>query len=361
MKTDKTYAVWIVTPNGVDLGQRIQQQLPGTDLYVSESINRASDRQNLQDCLPFDKLSDGLTTEFRQYRGHIFIMSTGIVVRTLAPLIRHKSVDPAVVVIDDNGRYVISLLSGHLGGANALAQSVADRIGATPIITTATDVNQLPAIDLIAGELGLKIENFDAIKSVHMTLLSNGKLPVHDPFELLGDRLPQKFVAGHVDMAEDNHAEVSTISYPGIFIDDRVVDLPPQILILRPATLAVGIGCNRDTAMEEIRDHLLQVMTTSRLALDSLISLASIDIKQDESGLLETAETLGLPIRFFPADELGKVKGIQNPSAVVAKHLGVSSVCEAAAILAADHGNLIVPKQTAPNVTVAIARIACTS
>ena len=359
MESNKTYAIWVVTGNGAAIGRRIQARLAESDLYLCGSIWEKEKMTAGRQGLGFERFSKGLSDVFSLYRGHICIMSAGIVVRTIAPLIRHKSVDPAVVVVDDNGRHAISLLSGHIGGANALAARIAKLIDATPVITTATDVNQLPAIDVIAGDLGLKIDNFDAIKPVHMALLSQNKVLLHDPYDIIAAHLPQRFVATKLDMAE---APVESMALgAGVFVDDRTVDLPAHILVLRPATLAAGIGCNRNTPKEEIRDHLLQVMAAHRLAPGSLASLASIEVKRDEPGLLDAAADLDLPIQFYRPDQLERVEGIQNPSAMVAKHLGVSSVCEAAAILAAGKGNLIVPKQTTPNVTVAIARIASTS
>jgi cobalt-precorrin 5A hydrolase len=359
MESNPAYAIWAVTEDGAALGRKIQQQLPGADLYLSGSEGQAGKAENRPPARTFERLSQGLSAVFSQYRGHICIMSAGIVVRSIAPLLRHKTVDPAVVVIDEGGRHVVSLLSGHIGGANALAQTLAQMIDATPVITTATDVHQLPAVDVIAVQLGLKIENVEAVKAIHMALLTGGKLRLHDPYDILGRRLPGRFIAAKLDLAKAAPGE--TAAQPGIFVDDRQVDLPADILILRPATLAAGIGCNRGTPMHEIRDHLLQVMAAHRLVPGSLISLASIQIKRDEPGLLAAAKELELPIRFYPPDQLERVDGVQNPSAVVAKHLGVSSVCEAAAILAADRGNLIVPKHATPNVTVAIARIAFTS
>lgn len=147
-----------------------------------------------------------------------------------------------------------------------------------------------------------------------------------------------------------------------VFIDDVVsCDLPPETLILRPQTLVAGIGCNRGTSTEEIRTLLTQVLRDFGLAEKSLATLASISIKHDEPGLLELARELGLPLVFFEKDELKQAQGIQTPSKIVEKHIGVNSVCEAAAILAARQGKLIVPKHSTPNVTVAIARMAAGS
>ena len=143
----------------------------------------------------------------------------------------------------------------------------------------------------------------------------------------------------------------------GIFVDDDVCDLPPRTLVLRPGTLVAGIGCNRNTPCREIRELLLRTLADHDLAPGSLTGLASIDIKADEAGLLELASEMNLPLRFFDREALNQVTTIQNPSEMVEKHVGVKSVCEAAAILASHQGRLIVPKKNTRNVTVAIARI----
>ena len=141
------------------------------------------------------------------------------------------------------------------------------------------------------------------------------------------------------------------------YIDDAIHDLPSRALILRPPSLVAGVGCNRGTDSEEISAHLKEVLDCHRLASASVTCLASIDVKNDEAGLIAVAESLELPLIFFKREELNQAKGIKNPSPVVEKHVGVKSVCEAAEILAARNGTLVVPKQATQNVTVAIARI----
>jgi len=351
-------AIWAITPNGAKLGQTIRKDLDRADLYLSRSLNVANDGQDR--VARFKRLALVLSRVFDQYQGHIFIMSTGIVVRMVAPLIQHKTIDPAIVVVDDRGRHAVSLLSGHLGGANDLTREIAELIDAAPVITTATDVNQVPAIDMIAKEKDLHIENPDAIKSVNMAFLTGTRILLHDPHRLLRHALPETAVARGVDMidSESNRYEPdSSENLPGVFVDDILVNLPSQILVLRPASLVAGIGCNRNTAKDEIKELLLAVMKNHRLAVGSLTCIASVSIKNDEPGLLGLATDLDLRITFFDKPELKQVEGIQTPSAMVEKHLGVKSVCEAAAILASNQGTLIVPKHTTPNVTVAIARI----
>ena len=348
-------AIWVITPNGIKLAQTLSRNLSGATLYISEKIGEAVDGH-----LSFQNLSETVHQKFDQYDGHIFIMSTGIVVRIIAPLIKNKVIDPAVVVVDDQANHAISLLSGHLGGANTLTLKIADIIGADPVITTATDVNRVPAIDVVAKELNLLIENPQAIKIVNMALLKREKIFAHDPFGYLGSRLPhiEASDCGATLKYKKEHRGAKDIEGgPAIWVDDVSVDLPPEVLVLRPASLVAGIGCNRNTPMEEIQALLEDVLETHNLAPSSLRSLASIDVKSDEIGLLRFAQHLNLPLVFHSRGELNQVKEIQNPSTVVEKHVGVKSVCEASAILTARGGTLIVPKQSTKNVTVAIARI----
>lgn len=348
-------AVWALTPNGKKLAGNIRRKLTGVDVYLSQNI---SDIQF--EHFRFQKLSETLINKFDRYSGHIFIMSTGIVVRLIAPLIRHKTEDPAVVVVDDGGCHAISLLSGHLGGANELARQISATIGARPVITTATDVNQVPAIDVLAKEKNLFIENPAAIKTVNMALLTGKKIMVYDPHNILENALPDSEELSSDELIKHvkksfQDTDIADVAY--VVVDDLRVDLPAAVLIMRPASLMAGIGCNRNTDTAEILNHLENVLAENRLARSSLKGLASIDVKADENGLIMAAENLELPLTFFSKPELNQVKNIKNPSKIVEKHVGVKSVCEAAAILATGNGTLIVAKQSTQNVTVAIARI----
>jgi cobalt-precorrin 5A hydrolase len=347
-------AVWAVTPNGARLIRRLAPGLPDADVYVSQSLAVEESAYHR-----FERLSAAVKDNFDQYSGHIFIMATGIVVRVLAPLIQSKTSDPAVVAVDDLGKNAISLLSGHIGGANDLTRKVASIIKANPVITTATDVNRVPAIDVLAGENGLAIENPGAIKNVNMALVKKAPVDVHDPYNYMGEKLLNLESASFQKLTH-NIQKISqpfdNINNPIVYIDDAIMDLPPQALILRPPSLVAGIGCNRGTDSTEIGELLSQVLASNRLALPSLACIASIDVKKDEAGLIETAKGLGLPLIFFKREELNQVKGIQNPSQIVEKHVGAKSVCEAAAILGSRNGTLIVPKNSTKNVTVAIAR-----
>lgn len=357
---DSRTAVWALTPRGTVLAATLQAGLPRSRRFLPDGADADDD----SDITRFDRLSTAVSREFGAFDSHVFIMSAGIVVRVIASLITHKLKDPAVVVVDEAGRFAISLLSGHVGGANALARSVAAVIGAEPVITTATDVNGLPGIDFTAAERGLFIETPGAIKFIHMAILKGEDIRLHDPY----DFLTGSDFAAHGGVRKIRFDPKMTpvesnpsVSSPLVFVDDVLIDSSPHVLVLRPPTLFIGIGCNRNTSVEEMKNLLLEVMVVNRLSPASLAGIASIDLKRDEPGILELGRDLSLPLYFYSKEELNAAGGIESPSAVVQKHVGVTNVCEAAALTASRNGTLIVPKKKSRNATVAVARIGCIS
>ena len=371
-------AIWAITADGLSLALKLRDAFPGT-LHVSEKLLPCP-----APCVSFDRLADCVMDRFSLFKGHLFIMSTGIVVRVIAPCMDSKTRDPAVVVMDDQGRHVISLLSGHIGGANRLAVAIAEKLDATPVITTATDLHQVPAIDVIAVDNHLFIENPEAIKTISMAFLNHAPVYLHDPYHRLenvsgffetippgayswpGNKADHGFRLKDIDQRAEGEdiapkSDPSIVSLqpeftPVVAVDDRLMRFPDPCLILRPKSLIAGMGCNRNTSAGEIREFLVNMMDGFALSLNSLSCIATIDIKSDEAGLLETARSLHIPIRFFTREELSEIDS-PNPSEIVHQHIGVPSVCEAAAVLASKKGVLIVPKQISPNVTLAIARI----
>ncbi len=354
MKDKKELAIWALTPNGVRLAARLCKQLPGADLYVSEKVKIPE-----RNATRFPRLSGILADTFAAYQGHIFVMSTGIVVRQIAPLLTDKTKDPAVVVMDELGCHAVSLTGGHLGGANDLALKAADTVGADPVITTATDLNRLPAIDVIAKEAGLLIENPPAVKQLSMAFLTGGKVRLHDPYGYIRGWIPEHLCLSWG--ASFGGAGPEGVQTCGIWVDDTGLAPPASVrerhvLYLRPRSLYVGIGCNRGTEKAEILSLVQEVFKENDLSMESLAGIASISLKHDEKGLLETAEELEVPVAFFEKEMLSKVTHIPSASAMVEKHTGVKSVCEAAAIQAAENGKLVVLKQKTANATVAVAR-----
>jgi len=339
-----TIAIWCITPKGKILGEKIKTVLNGSIVFVSVKISE-KDLYG-EDTITFESLSDKLFSEFNKFSGHVFIFSTGIAVRLIAPLLNSKLMDPAVVVTDDNGTHVISLISGHLGGANALTQKIAGIVSGTPVITTATDTNNLPAIDLIAKKKNLFIETPENIKHISMAFLMGEPVNLFDPFNFIKTNLPKPFWTTKNFTGGSNKK---------IFCSYKTKEVSRETLILRPPVLSIGIGCNRGTSCKAINEFLLWVLEKEGLSVNSIFKFATSDIKKDESGLLALSKKMKIQIAFYGKKDLNSVKTIITPSEIVETHLGVKSVCEAAAILAADNGKLIVPKKKNKDVTIAVA------
>jgi len=275
------------------------------------------------------------------------------VVRAIASHLKSKDRDPAVLVLDQDGEYVISLLSGHLGGANELAHKVAQLTGGNAVITTATDTAGLPAIDLLSKEMNLSIANLKAVKSVNMALLSGEPVQVFDPEDRLGLK-KQERPGFEVEWVENEDQWIS--GHAGVWVTWKNIGPGSETnrLILHPKCLVAGIGCNRGTGRPEIVDLLINTFKKISLSLKSLKCITTIEAKKDEPGLLKAAGELDVPLLFAGKSELESIK-VPHPSSMVKKHMGVSSVCEATAILKSGGGRLLVPKTKSLNATLAVA------
>lgn len=315
-------AIFYVTNKGRMLAERLAGHYPGADIR---------------------KYSSTLSSQlWKKDNTLIFIMASGIVVRTIAPLVKDKKTDPAVIVMDETGQYVISLLSGHLGGANQKAGEIAGFLGGKAVITTASDLNKIPSIDLWAEENGLVIENWDMLPKVGTRLLNNGSISVFAEAEI---DLPDGFI-------HSNDAATADI----IISDTGVIaNRKKRALYLRPKDLVLGIGCNSLTSAQEIESAVRKTLADFKLSFLSVHSIATIEIKKNEPGLILFAEKCGLNLRAFSANKLNTVKGV-TPSKAAKKATGAQAVAEPSALLAAESGQLLVPKQKIGNVTVAVAK-----
>jgi cobalt-precorrin 5A hydrolase len=343
-----------LTRQGVDLCRRIEGAFPGTVVYVSDKYDTLAPRHWRR----FDgKLAPLVAEIFGQYEAHIFVMATGIVVRMIAPYVADKRYDPAIVVIDVTGRFAVSLCSGHLGGANQLARELGAALGAIPVVTTGTDVNDTLAPDMLAKELGAEIENWDTLKTVSAALVDGERVGVYaDP----GVPLPDlgRFAAKNV-WRVGSPAELETDCRAGVVISHST-NLPlPQsvpIVIIRPKTLVVGIGCDRGVTVEEIETGINRVFTDHHLARVSIRNLATYVLKKDEEGLLEFVRRYRLPLEWYEAADINRIEElIPHPSDVVYKFTGVLGVAEPAALLSAKATQLLVEKVKCGRLTVAVA------
>ena len=347
---DRPAAVIALTRTGVSLALQIQESLPGCICYVPSRHRFAL----ALGALGFGRLGAIVPEIWHQYRALIFVMATGIVVRCISPLLKHKAQDPAVVVLDEKGKFVISLVSGHLGGANRLAETVARITQGQAVITSASDIQNRPAIDLIAQELELEIENPEILPAVARRILEYESIWVYDPDRRLAPCLSDEetIVWCEEKAVASSHGQESV----GIWVSEHLAPEGLPCLLLRPRNLVVGVGCNRGTPAEEVLELLRSVFKREELSVLAIRNLASIDVKSDESGILETGRLLGRPVHFYSRQEIAEV-AVPNPSPMVLAHMGVESVCEATALLSAQSRELMIAKQKTANVTLAVARV----
>lgn len=340
-------AVWALTPDGAALGRRIVESLGGV-LHVSSSV---AEREGVtaDKARVFESLGEALAQEFRASEGHVLICAAGIAVRLLAPLLADKQHDPAVVVCDQAGRHAVSLISGHLGGANALARDVAAVTGGEAVITTATDTAGLPAVDVLAAAAGLAITDIAGVRAVSAALLAGSRPQLYDPDNRLGLDADHEAFFERVDSPDQ-------LAAPAVAVDWRVQPAyaADGVLHLAPAVVCVGVGCRRGTMAQTLDAALQKFLTDNNIAPGAVRGLASIDAKADEAGIIETARRRELPFTTYPARELNRMT-VPNPSECVCRHMGVESVCEAAAKLLANEGELVAQKTVWSGVTLAAA------
>lgn len=286
---------------------------------------------------------------WRRERALIFALATGAVVRLIAPLLENKMTDPAVVVIDSAGKFVISLCGGHAQGADKLTQILAQKLQATPILTGAAAAAKLPGIDTLGIPFGWRRGTGDWT-GVSSVMARGGKIQVIQEVgsTLWQDNLPENHP---FDFTTDMGEARLWISFTQRrFAPDTAM---PKVQ-WHPRILWVGIGCEKHTPQELISEAVTQVFRSHHLALEAIAGLATIDLKAEEKGLVDFAQKHNLPLVTFTASELAQVS-VPNPSDIVYKTVSTPSVAEASALLAAEQSTLLITKQVLKRVTVAIA------
>jgi cobalt-precorrin 5A hydrolase len=325
--TPSRTAIIALTKGGRELAARLAALLPDSETVSGQG-----------------KVQEVMAHIWQNYDRLVCIMAAGIAVRAIAPLVRDKTADPAVVVCDEQGRFAISLLSGHLGGGNALARQIASLLGGQAVITTASDVLGRTALDLWARDAGLSVADRRSLTSVMAKLVNSGAVTIYSCWPL-PDLPPDILPAAAPEDAD-------------LLITCQTEAQAPGQSLLHPKVLAAGIGCNRGTPSAEIGEALRQTCADNGLAWQSVGRLATIDLKQDEPGLLALAAEIDVPLDFYPAGQLNRVEGISF-SAAVLRATGSKGVAEPAAILSSGGGPLLVKKKKMRNVTVAVAEIGC--
>ena len=277
-------------------------------------------------------------SRFQKGEDLIFVGACGIAVRTIAPFVRSKTEDPAVVAVDEKGEFAVSLLSGHLGGGNRLAQAAAQILGGTPVITAATDVQGKFAVDVWARDNGLTIPSMTWAKEISAAVLAGEPVAFQSAFPVEGT-VPAE-LSGGPEARLTLEVGVRRKAHP----------------VFAPRCLVLGLGCRKGKTAEEIGALVDRVLEAEGILPEAVAGAATIDWKRQEEGLLAFCRSRGWPLRFFSAEELAAAPGDFSSSDFVSQTVGVDNVCERAAALASGGGALLVKKQAENGVTLAVAR-----
>lgn len=290
--------------------QNIRQEYHIT-VTVQESRNRKG------------SLKEWCGQAFAQSQALVFVGAAGIAVRLIADFIKDKYQDPAVLVVDESGRYVIPILSGHVGGGNDWAAFLARKLGAVPVITTATDLQGKFAVDVFAAKNRLFLSDRKLAKEISAAVLRGEKIGFFSEGQVFG-RMPEELIWGRENTQETGKYHI----YAGIHCGmDK-----SRTLFLYPKVLVLGIGCRKGTSMEEIEAFIQHVFHKEQLSRHSICGAASVDLKQEEQGLLDFCRKWKLPFRTFSPKQLAQVPGIFSESRFVLETVGVGNVCERAAV-----------------------------
>lgn len=282
---------------------------------------------------------------FADSKAVIYIGSCGIAIRSIAPFLKDKTMDPAVLDIDEGGSFVIALLAGHIGGANALARYIAKELGAQAVITTATDVNGLLAVDEWAMRHNCHIASMAMAKRFAAALLEKREIGFESSFPIEG-ALPPGFVQkaqGEIGLVIAENSDYRPFKYT---------------LNLVPRVYALGIGCKKDTPMEKIEALVVPKLREMHIGMEAIREICSVDLKQNEPGLLAFAQKYCKTLSFFSAEELNSLKGSFTSSDLVKKIVGTDNVCERAAMCASATGEVTLPKTSLDGVTMALVKSA---
>jgi cobalamin biosynthesis protein cbiG len=332
----KNITIISFTKKGGDINKRLTDILSESDItsYTLEKYrfdNRVKPLGNLKETVKRHFTDDAV----------IFIGAVGIAVRSIAPYIKDKFCDPAVLVIDELGRYVIPLLSGHVGGANELANYIGEALSAAPIITTATDINGTFAVDVFAKKNNLLISSRKLAKDVSAALLDNNCIDIDSDIKSIDVKELRKKLN-----PKNKACDIK------VRITDRIYD--DTVLTLIPKNLYIGVGCKKNTDADKMWDFVNDIFRLEGLDIRAVKSIGSIDIKRDEYAVKNLANRLNVPFLTFTKDELNSVSGDFFESEFVRKTVGVGNVCERAVCIQCN--NLIVKKTAREGMTVAIGR-----
>ncbi|OLN21950.1 cobalamin biosynthesis protein CbiG [Domibacillus antri] len=351
-------AIVSITKHGTETGRKLAASISDADLYYMSKFEHGDEAE--KGITLFEGSVRLILPElFQKYDGIVLIISLGAVVRMIAPILKDKKTDPAVVVLDDRAEHAISVLSGHIGGANELTHKVAALTGARPVITTASDVQKTIPVDMFGREFGWKFE-YDRYLTQAAAAVVNEEpvLVVQESGEKNWWKHERKMPA-HIGTVSSVEEAIRTAHNAALVVTHRLLTEEELTslrypVVYRPKSIVIGIGCNRGTEKAEIEAVIHEVLDTLSFSKSSVKTLASIELKKDEAGILEMAEQNGWPFVTYTPEQLNEAP-MSEKSDTVYKFTGAYGVSEPAAYLASNGGEVVLPKQKSGNVTISVA------
>lgn len=342
---------WVLKERNYEVSSYAKSKYTKKVLDESQLDEDSRDFRNVKDfAKPVDEsIREWTKQRFADCDAIIFIGACGIAVRSIAPFVKSKKVDPAVVVVDEQGKFVISLLSGHIGGANELTQEVAEIVHGQPVVTTATDLNNKFAVDVFAKKNSCFISDMTLAKEVSAALLAGKEVGFASDFPWLGE-IPEE-----LKLLEEGKEKPEL----GIYVTNGYMEHPfVHTLYLIPRVITTGVGCKKETSKEIVEKVIRRACDELLIPSVAMEQVASIDLKKDEEGILEYCQERNLPFVTYSREELEEVEGAYASSSFVKDVTGVDNVCERAALLGSSKegkGRLILRKFAQDGVTVALA------
>ena len=343
-------SVLAITKNGVNIGGKLKELFPNWNIFAPSKLSN----ENKSITWYSEPTSDKIIELFKNSNALICLFSLGAVIRLIAPHLKDKKTDPAVIVIDDKMTFVISVLSGHIGGANELTQEISEKLNALPVITTAADVNKTIVVDLVGRQFGWKIDDETTVTKISAHMVNSEPIGV---FQQTGNTKWYKELPKNVTIYDNLEELKKSNSKAHLIISDAIIDneLAQESVIYRPQSLVIGIGLHWDTTKDTIREGIEDCLEKFNLSSKCIAKLVSIKKPEDVQGLIDLGKEMKIPVEYVDREELAEII-TPNPSSTVKAFEGTASVSEAAAIKVSK-GKLIVEKQKfPPNLTIAIAR-----
>ncbi|MFO7886701.1 MAG: cobalt-precorrin 5A hydrolase [Eubacteriales bacterium] len=339
-------AILSLTEGGYKLSKKIEKSFKSAKLFTLHP-----DEKDEKLKLPLKEFTGEI---FKRYEKIVFVMAVGITIRVISPYINNKKTDPAVISVDERGRFAVSLLSGHLGGANRVTKKIAKEIGAIPVITTASEVLNTKSVDMIALDEGFAIQNMEDAKTITSLVVNGKKVGVYSKVPITKP-LPKEYK--RYSSLEEIEKKIKTGNLQGVLIIDSLKtssfnNIPKAVLI--PKKTVIGIGCRRGKSKEEVIEFIKETLNEFNIYEESLFKMATAWVKKDEKGIIEASKKFDAELNIYNKNELEKVHERFEKSKFVEKITGIGNVADSCGFLASNRGENIMKKKKKNGITLSI-------